>query len=147
MKSLIIPIHSFVDLITNSSSEIFVAADKSTITAIKKLVDNLFIAAKSPYTANQLFDFELVYLCTDADYNEHWLTADEIKAKKAEIEGKPEEDDWSFKDEDGDGYVKCNVRVQLKESTGDLNQDKAAKDAAKVLSDLTGLFEIEATYD
>ena len=151
--SAIIPVHSFVDVITNSSSEIFVAADKSTITAIKKLVENLITAAGGTQTADELFTFDLVYLCYDGDYNEQWLNQAEIKAKRKELDAiqeNPEKyteeevnaaDEWVFKDEDGDGYVKCNVKVEVKDKT-----NKSAVAAAKVLSDLTGLFSIEASY-
>jgi hypothetical protein len=163
--SVILPVHSFVDVITNSSSEIFVAADKSTITAIKKLVDNIISASVVVATdiggkvvdipsADSIFTFDLVYLCYDASYNEKWLTADEIKTLKAkndEILENPDDytekqvsdaDAWEYKDEDGDGYVKCNVRVQVRDKT-----NKSAVAAAKVLSDLTAIFNIEASYN
>lgn len=51
-----IPLHSFVDLITNSSSEIFVCANDSTVTAAIKLVDSILIAGGSKFRANDLFD-------------------------------------------------------------------------------------------
>lgn len=34
-----IPVHSFVDLITNSSSEAYVSADQKTLVAIERLID------------------------------------------------------------------------------------------------------------
>ena len=41
MKSISIPIHSFVDLITNSSSETYVTATKKTVKTLEELVDSL----------------------------------------------------------------------------------------------------------
>ena len=59
MNSLIIPIHSFVDLITNSSTEIFVKADNNTINAIKEMIDCILKATDSSLTADDLFEFSL----------------------------------------------------------------------------------------
>lgn len=160
-----IPFHSFVDLITNSSSETFVCASKSTVTAIKKLVENLIAASGGTTKADELFDFEIVYTCNDADYNEHEMTEAQIVAKKAELEAKEkelderesktdsiserkkiqterEELDWSFGDDDsGEGAPTSSVRVTVKDKT-----NKSAVAAAKVLEDLTGLFSIESRY-
>jgi len=54
-----IPIHSVVALITNSSSEIFVSADESTVKAIKKITNDILKAGGSTQTADDLFTFEL----------------------------------------------------------------------------------------
>jgi len=59
MNTLYIPVHSFVDLITNSSSEIFVSADQNTLNAIEALVQNILIAGGSTAKASDLFTFEL----------------------------------------------------------------------------------------
>jgi hypothetical protein len=163
--TLIIPVHSFVDLITNSSSEIFVAADKNTVKAIKKLVEDIIKAVAKPVvdnngnevpvSADDLFTFDLVYECEDDEYNEVLMTAAEIKTKRKELakiiddqtgkytaEEVEKAEAWNFRDgDDGDSYPVCQVRVQVKDKT-----NKAALAAAKVLSDLTGLFSIESTY-
>ena len=159
MNTLIIPIHSFVDVITNSSSEIFVSADKSTVTAIKKLVDNIISAAafgkdatnaELP-AADDIFKFELVTLCTDSDYDDVYLTTEEIKQKKAEVKAilndttgkytkndKASAEDWDF----GDSECSCSaVRVTVKD-----NSNKNAVAVANVLSDLSSLFSIESRY-
>lgn len=39
-----IPLHSFIDLITNSSSETFVASDRQTVSSLEKLVDSILTA-------------------------------------------------------------------------------------------------------
>ncbi len=60
MKTLRIPIHSFVDLITNSSTEIYIQADESTISGIKDIVNGILLAAKSELKADDLFSFDLI---------------------------------------------------------------------------------------
>ncbi len=57
---LTIQIHSFVDLITNSSSEIFVNADGKTLESIKLIVDNVLKMGGSTLRADDLFEFALV---------------------------------------------------------------------------------------
>jgi len=66
MKTLIIPIHSFIDLITNSSSEVFVTADKTTIAAIKNVIDALLLIGGGKETCDDLF--EVVLENTDGGY-------------------------------------------------------------------------------
>lgn len=61
MKNIYIPIHSFVDLITNSSSEIFVSDTENTVTALKEAIDSLLKLIKSDKTCNDLFDVKLAY--------------------------------------------------------------------------------------
>ena len=59
MNPVIIPIHSFVDLITNSSSETYINADKNTVEAIKLLVDNILKSGGSDKKCDDLFKVEL----------------------------------------------------------------------------------------
>ena len=159
--SVILPVHSFVDVITNSSSEIFVAADQNTVKAIKKLVDNIISAsafgndavnAELP-AADDLFTFELVTLCYDENCDEVYLTASEVKKKRKELDEITDNPDkhteqlveaaelWEFRD-DENGYPVTSVRIEVKDKT-----NKSAVAAAKVLSNLTGIFNIEATYN
>jgi hypothetical protein len=60
MKQLRISYHSFVDIITNSSTELFVSAGANTITGIKDIVNQLLKVQGSTKTADDLFIFELV---------------------------------------------------------------------------------------
>jgi len=138
MDKVIIPIHSFVDLITNSSSEIFVQADENTVKAIKKLVNDLLTVGGGQVTADDLFTFDIVYCCQDKDWEDVYFTEDEIEAKKKALGDK--EDEWTWGNDRETPTI--SVRVETKDKTG----GKAAKDAAKVLSNLTGLFEIDSTY-
>ncbi len=57
----IIPIHSFVDVITNSSSEIFISAEKSTVKAAIEMIDHLLKSQGVKKTAAELFDIHLEY--------------------------------------------------------------------------------------
>lgn len=171
MNKLLIPVHSFVDLITNSSSEVYVEATDATIKGIKKLVNHLLqLTAPSPtahvmLTADDLFDIDVVYTCYDANCREKLMTLAEITAQR-EVNEKAQEAidlrldtealieaqrkalkeerktyDWEFKD-DSEGYPQSQVRVIVKDKS---NKDAVA--AAKILSDLSGLFSIDAGYD
>ena len=150
MNRVIIPLHSFVDLITNSSSEIFVAADANTVKAVKKLIDNVLKAAGSDKTASDLFDISLGYGVTD---NETYDTKFVTKAEFEKIKEAYQE--WEDDDQSGDeprydprytedGFSNIIVTVKPDIPT---EAKAAAKAAAKTLSDLTGLFQIDATYD
>lgn len=97
MKSIFIPIHSFVDLITNSSSETYISADASTVNTVKAMITHILKGGGSDKTADDLFEVSL----------------------------------------SGDG-----IDVVAKD-TGDANLVQAAK----VLSNLTGLFDITAEYN
>ena len=149
--TITIPIHSFVDLITNSSSEIFVSADANTVKAVKKLIDNILKASGSDKTADDLFEIGLGYEVTDNEtYDNKFVT----KAEFEKIEETYQE--WEDGDQrraeprfqprysDGD-YSNSNLLVTVKDDVSS-EQKAAAKAAAKTLSDLTGLFEIDASY-
>lgn len=62
-----LPIHSFVDLITNSSSETYCCATRQTITIAKKLVNLFLMASNSPHKAEDIFNFDLVVDGEDYD--------------------------------------------------------------------------------
>lgn len=54
-NTLRIPLHSFVDLITNSSSETFVAADRQTVSALEDIIDVLLSSVGSDQKCHDLF--------------------------------------------------------------------------------------------
>ncbi len=60
MKKLSIPIHSFVDVITNSSTVIYVQVHGKTVELMKDLVNYLLQKGGSEKTADDLFDFKVV---------------------------------------------------------------------------------------
>lgn len=55
MTTLRIPLHSFIDLITNSSSETFVAADRQTVSALEDIIDVLLSSVGSDQKCHDLF--------------------------------------------------------------------------------------------
>lgn len=61
MHSITLPIHSFVDLITNSSSETYVTATKKSVSSVKDILK--FFLEKNGITTpvDELFDVKLVY--------------------------------------------------------------------------------------
>ena len=60
MKTLIIPIQSFIDVVTNSSTEIFVEATTYTKDHIINMVNEILKAGGSDKTCDDLFEVELV---------------------------------------------------------------------------------------
>ena len=59
MKTIIIPIHSFIDVITNSSTSVYVGCHDNTIKFAKELVDDLLKAAGSDKTSEDIFEFNI----------------------------------------------------------------------------------------
>jgi len=63
MKSIEITIHSVVDLITNSSSEIFVTTNEKTVELVKSILKVFLDQSGNPFnrTVDELFKVENVY--------------------------------------------------------------------------------------
>ena len=57
--SYTIKIHSFIDLISNSSTEIYVAANEHTIQAVKEIINGILKVGNSKFTCDDLFMVEL----------------------------------------------------------------------------------------
>jgi hypothetical protein len=78
MKTLIIPVHSFVDLITNSSSETFICADKDTVEVFKAAITALLKVAGSDKDCDDLFTVEVTvdkgYEESDDEYRRQSVT-------------------------------------------------------------------------
>ena len=68
MSSIYIPIHSFSDLITNSSSETYVSVTNATVDAFKKIIDASIMLGGGTKKADDLFTFEFCY-----DYYAGWI--------------------------------------------------------------------------
>lgn len=62
-----IKIQSVSDVITNSSTEIYVEATEYTLNGIKNIVNSILKSVNSEYTADDLFEFSLEDIDTD-DY-------------------------------------------------------------------------------
>lgn len=56
MKAIKISLHSFVDLITNSSSEVFVSSSDHTERMVKELIDKILKNAGTEKTCDELFN-------------------------------------------------------------------------------------------
>jgi len=160
MKKLIVPIHSVVDVITNSSTQIYVQFRESSIATIKELIDNILLIGNSDLKSDDLFEFEILdpYLdekryedctlyCSDEglindsmEYTEQELI---IQEQLENIEKIPndEKPDWWFRNEDNEEenystslLCKCKVGI---------NNEKA-KLVADTLSKLRSLFYVTA---
>lgn len=108
MTTYLIRIHSFVDLITNSSTELFVSSSQHTVDGVKSVINAVLTMGGSTLKADDIFSFEL------------------------------SKDEDSYSDY-GDKMI-MTVKSKDPESV-------EGKTAAKVLSNLTGLFSIEASYN
>lgn len=139
---LVIPIHSFVDLITNSSSEIYVYASDGTVKAVKELINNLLTGVGSDKTADDLFTFDVGI---DIDNPE----------TRAVVEARGEKYSWEItvsanspeglaavEEHRGDYPKQTSLIVTAKEGTPD-----SIKLAAGTLANLTGLFDMESSYN
>ena len=119
-----------VDLITNSSSEIFISADEKTIEAIKGIINDVLKAGGSQVTADQMFDFALV---VSVGYPGKYVLADSDEGKAAIEE--------AAADNNGNG---AELEVQL---TPKINDVPEIARLAKTLSNLTGLYILDGWYN
>lgn len=62
MKTIKFKVHSFIDIITNSSTEIYVSATDNTVNAVYNLLETILISHNSPYRVHEVFN---VYLIED----------------------------------------------------------------------------------
>ena len=119
MKSIKISPHSFIDIITNSSSEIYVQASENTVKVVKTLVDSILKMSDSYLTCDDLFDIRL-----------------ELPSDQGEDEEYDENPDQFYSD-----YGNRGIIVTAK------NQAEHSVQAANILSNLTGIFSIEEGYN
>lgn len=64
-----IKIQSVSDVITNSSTEIYVEATEYTLNGIRNIVNSILKSVDSEYTADDLFEFSLEKVKGDCDYS------------------------------------------------------------------------------
>ena len=69
MKSILLYVHSFVDLITNSSSETYISANDKSISVVKDIIKLFLENANIATPVDELFDVKLVYTDYDEDLN------------------------------------------------------------------------------
>lgn len=61
MNPIYIPIHSFSDLITNSSSETYVSVTNATVETFKNIINTCISLGGGNQTADELFEFDFCY--------------------------------------------------------------------------------------
>lgn len=145
--TLRIPIHSFVDLITNSSSEVFVSASQKSVDTVKELVGNLLALSGCPVQPEELFSFELVNTYRARDYRDVELSKEEyLKELETPDNRFLEKDGSPINSEDGYENEYGGTMSSIRVTALDPNSPKA-KEVAKVLSSLDNLFDLEATYN
>lgn len=123
-NKIVINLHSFVDLITNSSSEIFIDVGSKSVETIKELVNSLFKLGGSDLVFDDLFNIYTEVM----DYNEYEYI------KKSDIT-----DD--HRTENYEGYSESRIVVESKCNS------EHAEIAAKILSKLDNLFDIDSRYN
>lgn len=155
-NSITIKIHSFIDVITNSSTEIYVQASESTIKSVKELVNGLLKMGGSTKTADDLFTFELIdpgFADRVWDAAWHYLsdeeapddeTGDQYEQRVKDLVDavdKKNPPEWYqyFLDREDESY-KHDVDLVV------TARDPEAAGVAKILSSLSGLFDMEASY-
>ena len=129
---IIIPFHSFIDVITNSSTEIFVNTHSKTIEYAKNLVNSLLEAAKSDKTADDLFEFKTQKKLFWSSENEDEPDDDE---KWIDEGGIYDENKWDDTDCEGVGQGRLIITAK--------NKSKVTIDLAE---ELTKIFELESSY-
>lgn len=70
MKKLIIPIQSFIDVVTNSSTEIFVEATTHTKNHIISMVNEILKAGGSDKICDDLFEIRLIDPTDEDDWSD-----------------------------------------------------------------------------
>lgn len=115
MQSILIPIHSFVDLITNSSSEVFVQATEKTVETVKDIINEVLKLQNSSKTADDLFSFTLVM--NDDGYNEETKKWEVRQVDISTPEGKELYDNGMASES---GAVRVELRVTSKIESPDI---------------------------
>jgi len=139
----LIPFHSFISLITNSSSEIFVCAGDDTAKAIEKLIDNVLRVSGSSVRSRHLFKID----CVDEIRYTNKATGKRVRELFNAEELKSELAAGVFDQEDVDDSIDENhptskIRVRALVPITD-----EVKEIISTLQDLTGLFSIDAEYN
>lgn len=155
MKTLKIDLHSIVELITNSSSEIYIEATERSIEAIKSIIDNILQFSEKNLSSDDLFDIELGISYNDdhlgdliADHlrdeftlEENELLDDEqydlIEKRLLEIDNMDPKPDWYdelINDNEEDLRVRSSINVKCKLDSPYIEE------AGKLLNNLEQLF-------
>jgi len=114
------PVHSFVDLITNSSTELYIEATEKTVESIKDLVNKILSLGGSKLTCDDLFTVEIDKVGFEENYSQPY--------------------DEYAKEEYHDGNHDVGLIVKCRDENSELG-----KETAKILAHLCGMFHLEAS--
>lgn len=128
-----IKVHSFIDLITNSSSSVFVQATDKTVQSVKEIIDNILTLGGSELKCDDLFEVSI---------DKQGLYDNYYQDQRDEGEEVITPEEFYEKNQDCDNPNSVYLLVKCKDE-----KNKIGKTTAKVLSGLTGLFELDARYD
>jgi NifB/MoaA-like Fe-S oxidoreductase len=78
---MIINLHSFVDVITNSSTVIYTGVQENAIEAMKGIINEILRAAESHKTADDLFEISVI---SRAEIEKELLGREDIEKRSAE---------------------------------------------------------------
>lgn len=131
-KLYVVDVHSFLDLVTNSSTEIFISANEATVKALKDLVNNILKAGGSAVTADMMFDFTLAVEDPDS-YPSKFYPVDSEEGKRV------------MEENEGANYDRGPKLVVLVKPK--IEDCPEIVSVAKQLANLTGLYEIDAWRD
>jgi hypothetical protein len=162
MKKLALPIHSVVDVITNSSTQIYVQFNESALTTVKELIDNLLSIGGSILKSDDLFEFEIYdesleddryqhceeYCSDEGIINDSTSWEDQEPIIKEQLErfkelSDDEKPDWWYRGHNDD-YEEEYYSTQLICKCKDNIIGEQAIKVAEILSKLKSLFHIEA---
>lgn len=161
MQQLRIKYHSFIDIITNSSTEIYVSVGDWSVKTVKDLVNGMLKIAKSDKTCDDLFEISINnYRCEEwilgeqvYDYfvesnkmtrDEYKVLTDDEKLNKFYQESGETYETMSAKyyehiEDDYDSFDESSLLVKAK------TDDPDVIEVAKILHNLRDIFAIEAS--
>lgn len=137
MQNMMVKIQSISDIITNSSSEVFVIYDQNGIDTIKDIVNSILKLAKSEYSCDDLFDIQLVW----DDIVEEYYNGDggfEGTGKTLEEYRQDMQDDRLYYREGCPTIEGIKITPKL--------DTQECKDAADALSLIDKIFESDSFY-
>lgn len=153
MQSIKLTYHSFIDVITNSSTSIFSTVAGTAISTVGDLVNNLLKIANSDLTFDDLFTIEIIDDSSDERRKDKMYKIfknelvdlfgidcqEFIDDKFNEIKKLDKKPDWWNIDYDYDEFEENSIKVTAK--SGNKNSELVAN----ILSNLEELFCVEAS--
>ena len=149
---LIIPVHSFVDTITNSSTEIYVSATEKTIETLKKIVNDTLAIAGSTLSCKDLFSkIELKkevikYGKNDKSFYFSEAELSALRERLSDDDSKDDKtgltsDDLPSEDKNHEDLVAVFTLAPAYE------KDPTVKRLSELLGSVSGTIEAEESYD